>query len=89
MADYVISEHARFEMKRRGVSEEIVRSVLSAPEQRLEIRAGRVVLHSRLEMGSPAKMYLVRVFVDVDRNPPEVVTVCRTSRISKYWRQEQ
>ena len=40
-------------------------------------------------MGSPAKMYLVRVFVDVDRNPPEVVTVCRTSRISKYWRQEQ
>ena len=44
MADYVISEHARFEMKRRGVSEEIVRSVLSAPEQRLEIRAGRVVI---------------------------------------------
>ena len=44
MADYVISEHARFEMKRRGVSEEIVRSVLSAPEQRLEIHAGRVVI---------------------------------------------
>src|SRR2546422_14711 len=46
---------------------------------------GRVVLHSRVEMDSPAKMYLVRVFVDVDRNPPEVVTVYRTSRISKYW----
>ena len=46
-------------------------------------------MHSRVEMGSPAKMYLVRVFVDVDRNPPEVVTVYRASRISKYWRQEQ
>ena len=58
-------------------------------DPRREICAGRVVLHSRVEMGSPAKMYLVRVFVDVDRNPPEVVTVYRTSRISKYWRQDQ
>lgn len=24
--------------------------------------------------------------VDVDRNPPEVVTVYRTSKIEKYWR---
>ncbi|HYA42756.1 MAG TPA: hypothetical protein VEF34_15740 [Syntrophobacteraceae bacterium] len=29
----------------------------------------------------------VRVFVDVDRKPPEVITVYRTGRIEKYWRQ--
>jgi hypothetical protein len=32
------------------------------------------------------KVYLVRVFVDVDRQPAEVVTVYRTSKVSKYWR---
>ncbi len=39
-------------------------------------------------MGEPGKLYLVRAFVDIDREPPEVVTVYRTSKISKYWREE-
>jgi hypothetical protein len=33
-------------------------------------------------------MYLVRVFVDVDRDPAEVVTAYRTSKISKYWEEQ-
>ena len=36
-------------------------------------------------MGEPAKRYLVRVFVDIDRDAAEVVTVYRTSKINKYW----
>ena len=86
--NYVISEHALIEMKRRGLGEEVVRSVLVAPEQRLEVRSGRVVLQSRVEMGDPAKTYLVRVFLDTDREPAEVLTAYRTSKISKYWREE-
>jgi hypothetical protein len=31
----------------------------------------------------------VRVFVDVDRAPPEVVTAYRTSKLAKYWRAER
>jgi hypothetical protein len=33
-------------------------------------------------------MYLVRVVVDVDREPPRVVTVYRTTKLEKYWRNE-
>ena len=33
-------------------------------------------------------MYLVRVVVDVDRRPAEVVTVYRTTKLRKYWRDE-
>jgi len=54
-----------------------------APEQREAVRPGRDVLQSRLELEGGT--YLVRVFVDVDREPAEVVTVYRTSRITKYW----
>ena len=86
VTDYVITPHAAFEMERRGLSEQIVRSVLSAPEQRLEVRRGRVVLQSRVSLGEPARIYLIRVIVGIDRQPAEVVTAYRTSRISKYWR---
>jgi len=55
-----------------------VRRVLTAPEQILEVRAGRVVAQG-LTAG-----YLLRVFVDLDRTPAEVVTVYRTSKIDKY-----
>jgi hypothetical protein len=81
---YVITPHAAFEMARRRVVESIVRGVLAAPEQRPSVRAGRDALQSRIVFDG--KTYLVRVFVDVDRSPAEVVTVYRTSRIEKYWR---
>jgi len=75
--EFIISGHARFEMERRGISDEVVRQVLEFPEQRFQTRKGRVVLHSRLLLG-----------VDVDRRPAEVVTVYRTTKLSKYWREE-
>lgn len=87
MTNYVIGDHAQFEMERRGLSEQLVRSVLAAPEQEIPVRSGRVVLQARVEMGTPPKEYLVRVFVDIDRDPAEVVTAYRTSKIAKYWRQ--
>jgi hypothetical protein len=83
---YRITDHAREEMARRQINETDVSRVLSAPEQSELVRAGRQVCQSRLEMGQPAKTYLLRVFVDTDREPPEVVTVYRTSKIGKYWR---
>ena len=73
-------------MTRRGLSEEIVRSVLAAPDRQIEIRPGRVVVQSQVKMSAPPKTYLIRVFVDVDRDPKEVVTAYRTSKVSKYWR---
>lgn len=82
---YVITPHAALEMQRRRVAETIARSVLGAPEQRYSVRSGRDVLQSRVAFAD--KIYLVRVFVDVDRSPAEVVTVYRTSRVEKYWRE--
>ncbi len=86
--DYVFTTHALFEMKRRGLSKEIVRAVTEKPEQRWIIRKGRHVLQSRISMDSPETTYLLRVFIDVDRHPHEVVTAYRTSKISKYWRDD-
>ncbi len=85
ITEYDITPHAAFEMRRRGIDEETVQRVLAAPEQRLQVREGRDVLQSRVEMKD--RTYLVRVFVDIDRQPAEVVTTYRTSKVAKYWRQ--
>ena len=85
--NYVITSHATFEMQRRGIEEGTVRGVLAAPEQRAGVRTGRDVLQSRVSLGEPATTYLLRVFVDVDRRPAEVVTVYKTSKVAKYWKE--
>jgi hypothetical protein len=86
ITDYVLTLHARFEMERRGIAENTVQQILVAPDQRLPVRPGRDVLQSKVS--SHGRTYLVRVIVDLDRKPAEVVTVYRTSKIEKYWRRE-
>jgi hypothetical protein len=83
---YILTEHARLEMSRRNISEADVAIVMARPEQREIVRESRWIFQSRFDIGAPAKTYMVRVFVDIDRDPWEVVTVYRTSKVSKYWR---
>ena len=86
--EHHITDHARFEMERRGISEAEIVRVLSAPEQSDLVRPGRVVYQSRTEFEESGKIYLLRVFVDIDRQPAEVVTAYRTSKVEKYWKSE-
>jgi hypothetical protein len=89
ITQYRLTGHALTEMARRQITEADVAQVLSAPGQIETERAGREIHQSKLEMGDPPRIYLLRVFVDVDRHPPTVVTVYRTSKITKYWRSER
>jgi hypothetical protein len=84
IVSYLITDHALFEMQRRRIARAAVIRVLAAPHQRYSVRRGRDVLQSRARIAG--KHYLLRVFVDIDRAPAEVVTVYKTSRIVKYWK---
>lgn len=85
LVDYILTDHARQEMTRRNISEADIRGILSNPQQTDSVRVGRCVYQSQV-VGDNAQTQLLRVFVDVDREPPEVVTAYRTSKINKYWR---
>ena len=78
LSQAVLTGHAAEQMVRRQIPADDVRRVLAAPDQVLQVRSGRVVAQGLV--GG----YLVRVFVDVDRTPAEVVTAYRTSKIEKY-----
>jgi hypothetical protein len=84
--DFRLSPHAEWEMTRRGIPPKLVQAVMDQPEQRLvdESRAGRWIYQSRLAF-EDGKIYLVRVVVDEEEEPPAIVTAYRTSKIEKYW----
>jgi len=42
------------------------------------------VYQSQLDFGG-GKLYLLRVIVSTDPDPPIVVTIYRTSKVEKYW----
>jgi len=86
MKKIIFSDHALFQMRRRGISEMDVNRIIESPEQTPEVRPGRAVFQARIMVGEPARTFLVRVFVDVGKENLEVVTVYRTSKIDKYWR---
>jgi len=85
---YRLTDHAKEEMARRQISAQDVARTLADPGQTEKLREGRVVYQAKIESGEPKTLYLIRVFVDIHRIPAEVVTVYRTSKIHKYWRND-
>ena len=82
--DAVYTEHAQIKMARRDITSDQVRSVLLGPDSDHLVRPGRRVIQGRIPWGNPPRMYLLRVFLDVDRRPAEIVTVYLTGKFAKY-----
>jgi hypothetical protein len=85
MKRFVFSSHVLEEMARRGISQEIVMAAVTDPEQIVPGRNQRRIYQSRFNFGAE-RLYLVRVIVDETLDPAVVITVYRTSKIDKYWR---
>ncbi|MBC5796427.1 DUF4258 domain-containing protein [Sphaerospermopsis sp. LEGE 00249] len=73
-------------MERRQISLSLVESVLDNPQQIILEREGRKVYQSKVDFGN-GKIFLLRVIVADDIDPKVVITVYRTSKIEKYWRE--
>ena len=82
-----VSRHAERELSRRQIPRDLLESVLENPHQRIPQPGGKEIRQSRVELAD-GKIYLLRVVVLVEKDPPVVVTVYRTSKIGKYWRSE-
>lgn len=87
ISEFEVSAHAVMQTQRRGITIDLLHLVLTRPEQRWQVRPGRDVFQSRIQGPPPSgRPFLARVFVDVDRIPPLVVTAYLTSHVARYWR---
>ena len=78
------SKHVNEELERRKIPRALMDQVLQAPEQKVPEVNDITCYQSRVEIGG--KLNLLRVMVNETVNPPVVVTVYRTNKISRYWR---
>lgn len=69
-------------MKIRGIDPEVVIKILEKPAQK--IHEGDLMVCQGLIIENGRSM-LLRIFVNLLRQPPLVVTVYKTSKIDKYW----
>jgi len=74
-------------MARRKIPLEWLDSVLASPQQRIPELGGKEIFQSLLTT-EDGTLYLLRVVLATEQEPPVVVTVYRTSKIEKYWRPE-
>jgi len=82
----VIKGHAGFEAERRGIKEEFIKDVVRNPQQKMPSKKGRVVAQSKYYDEKENKEMLLRVIGIEASDKFEVVTVYKTSKISKYWK---
>lgn len=88
MAVVQISNHAREQMRERGVPEEMVMEIISVPEQTVLESPEKMIYQSIKFFEQDQSNFLVRVFVNITKSPNLVITVYRTSKIEKYWHYE-
>ena len=79
----VISAHAQFEMRRRGIGRSEVIATVRKPDQVLPSEKGRQIYQCKL---APAGRMLLRVIVKEVSQAYQVITAYKTSKIAKYWR---
>ena len=83
----IITEHAKFEASRRNIPEELIRSVIENPQQKLPSQKGRVIVQSKYNDEEEDKEMILRVIGVASAEDFKVITVYKTSKINKYWKE--
>ncbi len=83
LVDFAVSEHARQRASERNISIETIQQVVNMPDTIVEDGPGQKIYQANI-LFATEKIYLVRVFVNIDKDPPLVKSVYRTSKLSKY-----
>jgi len=83
--DFIVSRHAHEQMIRRGINYETVMMVVSCPDQTIADNETPTKIIYQSLINDDNRMFLLRVFVDTDKQPNVIITVYKTTKISKYY----
>ncbi|MFW6222730.1 MAG: DUF4258 domain-containing protein [Bacteroidota bacterium] len=83
MNKFIISNHAKSQFKRRGLREELIEEITNNPDQIIEKESCMYIYQSLIN--DNGNNYLVRIFVNVCKDPKVIVTGYKTSKINKYY----
>ena len=78
------SRHAEEQVKERELSKQLINNILLKPQQVFAAKKGRKIAQSIVELGGID--FLVRVIYVEEVDCYEIITVYKTTKIMKYWR---
>jgi len=81
----VITEHARFEAKRRHIDLELILSTARNPQQEIPGKKNRVIRQSKYYDKINGREMLLRVIAEQAPGVLKIISVYRTTKIEKYW----
>jgi hypothetical protein len=84
---FIFSQHAEEQLVRRGIDRNLVMTVIENPEEVIENDEQDVVIYQSIIKES-GQLFLLRVFVNKNKQPMVIVTLYKTTKISKYYESE-
>jgi len=82
MTEYRFSKHALYQVKQRKLNIDLINAALQIPYKAIRDDSGLLIVQKNVKENN--KTYLYRVFVNDEHKPPLVVTVYKTSKLTKY-----
>ena len=82
---YEFAEHAKTQLRIRKLAMDDIVACLKNPGQVVPEKKGRVAYQSKLP--SNGKMYLIRLIVEREGEYLKVITIYKTGKIDKYWKE--
>ena len=79
---YIFSEHANQQIAARNLNMQLIVDAIAAPDFIQEEDGLTVYMKVVIEV---QKSYLLRIFINKNKEPNVVVTVYKTSKIKKYY----
>ena len=84
----VFCEHALFEIEFRRIKKENVEHLIKHPMQKIPSKKNRIIIQGRYYDDTENKEMLLRIIGEESENTFHVVTIYKTSKIEKYWRED-
>lgn len=88
MIRWRLSKHARAEIIRRRLPFDMVVRTIISPQQIVPEKGGLRAYQRVLRLPA-GRVTLLRVIVDDSIEPLVVITAYRTSKVHKYWREDE
>lgn len=81
----IFSNHSEYEIIRRRLDKRIVITVINRPDQKFII-GDKIIFQSKYFDKTHGKEMLIRIIVIEAFKDLKVITLYKTSKISKYWK---
>ena len=83
-----LSKHAQVELIRRRIPLSLLEDTIVNPQQIIHEKGALRTYQSKV-VGPDGRVLLLRIVVDDTIEPMVVVTAYRTSKVDKYWREDE